>query len=59
MKDKFERLKTTFSRVEADLNDYVSATKKFESNASDQNQNATSAIEKCLESIDQYLSTSL
>lgn len=59
MKDKLERLKTTFSRVEADLNDYVSATKKFESSTSEQNQNNTNAIEKCMESIEQYLSTSL
>lgn len=35
MKDKLERLNTTYSRVEADLNAYVAATKKFEGNASE------------------------
>lgn len=59
MKDKLERLNTTYSRVEADLNAYVAATKKFEGNASEKTQSNTSAVEKCMESIEQYLSTSL
>ena len=59
MKDKLERLNTSFSRVEADLNAYVAATKKFEGNASERTQNNSSAIDKCMESIEQYLSTSL
>lgn len=56
MKDKFERLRSTFNRVEADLKDYVSATKKFENQAAGQTQRNTCAVEKCLESIEQYLS---
>lgn len=58
-KDKLKRLNMTYSRVEADLNAYVAATKKFEGNSSDRIQNNTSAIEKCMESIEQYLSISL
>ena len=59
MKDKLERLNTTFSRVEGDLNAYVEATKKFEGNSLDKVKHNTTAIEKCVESIEQYLSTSL
>ena len=56
MKDKLERMNTTFSRVEADLNAYVAATKKFEGNALERTQNNASAIERCIESIEEYLS---
>lgn len=59
MKNKLERLNTTYSRVEADLNSYVAATKKFEKNTSENTQRNASAVEKCIESIEQYLSTSL
>ena len=59
MKDKLERLSTTFSRVEADLNAYVAATKKFECSASERTQNNSSAIDKCMESIEQYLATNV
>lgn len=59
IKDKLERLNTTFSRVEGDLNAYVAATKKFEGNSLDKVKHNTTAIEKCMESIEHYLSTSL
>ena len=59
MKDKLERLNTTYSRVELDLNAYVAATKKFERTSSEKTQSNTNAVEKCMESIEQYLSTSL
>lgn len=57
MKDKFERLKRTFTRVEADLKDYVSATKKFESGSAEKAQHNRSSIDKCLYSINEYLSS--
>lgn len=59
MKDKLERLNMAYSRVETDLNAYVAATKKFEDDSSERNQSNSSAVEKCMESIEQYLSTSL
>ena len=59
MKDKLERLNTTYSRVELDLNAYVAATKKFEGNASERTQSNTSAIEKCMKSIEEYLSINI
>lgn len=59
MKDKLERLNTTYSRVEADLNAYVAATKKFEGDSLDKAKHNTTIIEKCVESIEQYLSISL
>ena len=59
MKNKLERLNTTYSRVESDLNAYIAAIKKFEGNASERTQSNSSAVEKCMESIEQYLSTSL
>ena len=59
MKDKLDRLNTTYSRVESDLNAYVAATKKFEQSTSEKTQSNTNAVEKCIESIEQYLSTSV
>lgn len=59
MKDKLERLNATYSRVEADLNSYVAATKKFEGNASERTLDNLSAIYRCIESIEQYLSANV
>lgn len=59
MKDKHERLNTVYSRVEADLNAYIVATKKFEVNASERIQGNTSAVEKCMDSIERYLSLNI
>ena len=59
MKDKLERLNATYSRVEADLNSYVAATKKFEGNASERTRDNSSAIDRCIESIEQYLSANV
>lgn len=59
MKDKLERLNITYSRVEADLNAYVAATKKFENISSDSIQNKTNAIEKCIVSLDEYLGANI
>ena len=59
LKDKLERLNTAFSRVEADLSAYVAVTKKFESSSSDKVQGNASAVEKCMASIEEYLSISL
>ena len=59
LKDKLERLTTTYSRVEADLKAYVDTTKKFVGAASERSLSSKSAVEKCMDSIEQYLSTSL
>lgn len=59
MKDKLERLNSAYSRVETDLNAYVTAIKKFERSSVDKVGNNNSSIDKCLEHIEQYLSTSL
>lgn len=58
-KDKLERQKTAFCRVETDLDTYVSAAKKFESSASDKAQHNTNSVEKCISSIEEYLTTTL
>ena len=58
-KDKLERLNMAFSRVEAELNTYVNAIKKFEGNASVKTQNNKSAVDKCIESIDQYMNANI
>lgn len=59
LKDKLERLSMSYSRVEGDLYSYVSATRRFENNASERTQRNTGAVEKCIDSIEQYLSVSL
>lgn len=59
MKNKLERLQSAFSHVESDLNIYVAATKKFESNSLNSMQNNTNAVRKCLDSINQYLAINL
>ena len=52
-------MKAIFNRVESDLSAYTAATKKFESNSSEKAQNNKSALDSCISSIEEYLSTSL
>ena len=59
LKSKLERLKSSFSRVENDLQTYVAATKKFENVSSDNIGQKTNSIDSCIASIEEYLSTSL
>lgn len=59
LKDKLERLKMAYNRVELDLREYVSAAKNFEVSTSDSAQMNTSAVEKCIVSIEEYLKTSI
>lgn len=59
LKEKLERLKNSYDRVESDLSAYVSATKQFEAYSSSSAQKKVSAVDKCLSSIEEYLSTSL
>lgn len=59
LKEKLERLKTAFGRVESDLRAYVSAAKKFETTSSDSTQKNVSAVEKCIASIEEYEQVSL
>lgn len=59
MKGKLERLNTTYNRVEVELNDYVAAAKKFERSSANSTHNNINSVDKCIESIEQYLSTAL
>lgn len=59
LKSKYERLNSSFSIVENDLRAYVAATKKFENASSDGIQNNSNAIEACMASIEDYLSTNI
>lgn len=59
MKYKLERLNSAYNRVESDLNAYVIATKKFEVNASERAEGNRSAVEKCIDSVEQYLSLNM
>lgn len=58
-RDKLERQKSAFSRVEADLNDYVSAARFFESSSSGAAATSQSAVNRCIESIESYESVVL
>ena len=58
-KDKLVRQKSAFSRVEADLNAYVSAARYFESSSSGAAATSESAINRCIASIEGYESAIL
>ena len=59
LKGKFERLSASFGRLESQLHEYISATKKFENVSSESVQTKASALDICIRSIDIYLSTNL
>ena len=57
--NKLERQKSAFSRVESDLNAYVSAARFFESSSSGAAAASQSAVNRCIESIESYESVIL
>lgn len=58
-KDKLSRLRDAMYQVEAELGAYLGAVKKFEGQSGDRARRNTGAIEKCIASIEAYLSTNL
>lgn len=57
--NKLARQKSAFSRVESDLNAYVSAARFFESSSSGAAATSQSAVNRCIESIESYESVIL
>lgn len=58
-KNKFERQKSAYKRIESDLKAYMDAVKKFESTSNGVTQQNASAIDACIASIDSYMSVNI
>lgn len=58
-KDKLDRLESAFDRIKSELDMYLAATGRFESNTAEKTRAHTGSIEKCIASIEAYLATSL
>ena len=56
---KFDRLKTILGTVNSNLDVYVNATRKFESSSTSSTGQNIHAVDKCIEQIEEYLSTAL
>lgn len=59
MKDKLQKQKFEFTRVESYLNDYIHAVKKFEASSGNAASQSSSAVDLCIASIEEYLSVDL
>lgn len=58
-KNKLERLNTAFSKVESDLMVYINTIKKFEASSVSRTGNNISSVDKCISSVDDYISASI
>ena len=58
-KGKFERLESAYIKVETDIKVLVDEAKRFERESYTDTQRKANAIDKCIESIDQYLAVNL
>lgn len=56
---KEERLRSAYAVMERDLRDYVEAVHRLEQNSASTAQRNLNAVQKCIQSIEKYLSTSL
>ena len=56
---KFDRLKIILGTVNSNLDVYINATRKFESSSSSSAGQNIKAVDKCIEHIEEYLSTAL
>ena len=56
---KFDRLKSLMGAVKSNLDDYINATRKFESSSSSNADHNIQAVDKCISHIEEYLSTNL
>lgn len=58
-RNKLERLRTIFRKMELDLREYVDAAKKFEASSGSSAQKNISAVDRCILSINSYMSVSM
>ena len=56
---KFDRLKSLLDATKSNLDDYIKATRKFESTSSSNADHDIQAVDKCISHIEEYLSTNL
>lgn len=56
---KFDRLKTMLGTVNSNLDVYINETRKFESSSASSAGQNIKAVDKCIEYIEEYLSTAL
>ena len=56
---KFDRLKSLLDATKSNLDDYINATRKFESSSSSSTNQNIQAVDKCISHIEEYLSTNL
>lgn len=58
-RQKFDRLKSLLDATKSNLDDYINATRKFESSSSSNADRNIRAVDKCISHIEEYLSTNL
>lgn len=59
LKNKLERLRSAYNRVESDLSAYLDAVRRFENSSAERTQRNTGALDYCISKIEQYESTLL
>ena len=57
LKNKEERMKSALGKLNDNMNTLLSASKSFETKAISQTEKTSSSIEKCMDAIDEYLSS--
>lgn len=57
--NKLERQTASYKKVESQFREYVAATKKMKNSASEMTAKNNAALDKCIDSIDEYLNTTI